>query len=58
MWYDICLLQLFAHHLVRMVVIAYLSMFASAHKNSEVLNVNMVSQLCRDYDLFDDTVFL
>ena len=41
-----------------MVVIAYLSTFASAHKNSEVLNVSMVSHLCRDYDLLFDTIYL
>jgi hypothetical protein len=43
MWDDICLLQLFVNHHVRMEVTAYLSMCASAHKNSEVLNVSMVS---------------
>jgi len=37
--------NLFANHLVRMVVIAYLSTFASAHKNSELLNVSMLHQI-------------
>lgn len=42
------LLQLFANHRVRMEVTAYLTMFASAHKNSEVFNVSMVSH-CRHH---------
>jgi hypothetical protein len=40
------LLQLFANHPVRMEVTAFLLMFVSAHKNSEVLSVNMVSIYC------------